>query len=123
MRFTSTFFFAAVATGAALTSRSLSGEATFYGGNLAGGTCSFSTYTLPAGVYGTALSDSNWDDAGNCGACIAVTGPSGNTITAMVYTPRFVLTTPTNVTIDCRPMPRLRREPPRSLPRRLRCAR
>lgn len=68
----------------ALTSRSLSGEATFYGGNTAGGTCSFSGYTLPSGIYGTALTSSSWDDAANCGACVAVTGPSGTVITAMV---------------------------------------
>ena len=45
--------------------RSLSGQATFYGGNVQGGTCSFSTYTLPAGLYGTALSDSNWANSYN----------------------------------------------------------
>ncbi|KAL9113413.1 MAG: hypothetical protein Q9227_002454 [Pyrenula ochraceoflavens] len=61
-----------------------SGQATFYGGNVAGGKCSFSTYTLPSGIYGTALSDANWDDAANCGACVSVTGPSGNSITAMI---------------------------------------
>jgi expansin len=75
----------ALASGAVIGKRALSGEATFYGGNLAGGTCSFSTYTLPSGIFGTALSDSNWDDAAECGACISVTGPSGNSITAMVF--------------------------------------
>ena len=61
------------------------GQATFYGGNLNGGTCSFTTMSsLPAGVYGTALSIQNWDSAANCGACVSVTGPSGNKITAMV---------------------------------------
>ncbi|GAB7351284.1 hypothetical protein MBLNU459_g1701t1 [Dothideomycetes sp. NU459] len=64
--------------------RSLSGQATYYGGNVAGGACSFSTYTLPSGLYGTALSSSNWDTSGNCGGCVAVTGPKGNTITAMI---------------------------------------
>ena len=48
-----------------------------------GGACSFSTYTLPSGIYGTALSDSNWDNSGNCGACITVTA-GGKSITAMV---------------------------------------
>lgn len=72
------------ASGAALNPRSLSGEATYYGGNVAGGACSFTTYTLPSGVFGTALSDSNWDTSGNCGSCVSVTGPSGNKITAMV---------------------------------------
>lgn len=66
------------------TSPVLSGDATFYGGNVAGGACSFSTYTIPSGLYGTALSDSNWDNAGNCGACVQVKGPSGSTITAMI---------------------------------------
>jgi len=63
--------------------RSLSGQATFYGGNVQGGMCSFSTYTLPAGLYGTALSSSNWADAYNCGGCVAV-HHGGKTITAMV---------------------------------------
>ncbi|KAG9195952.1 hypothetical protein G6011_01073 [Alternaria panax] len=60
------------------------GEATFYGGNTSGGMCSFTGYTIPAGVFGTALSDSNWDNSGNCGVCVSVTGPDGNKITAMV---------------------------------------
>ena len=63
--------------------RSLSGQATFYGGNVKGGACSFSTYTVPSGLYGTAISDSNWDNAGNCGGCVAVTY-GGKTITAMI---------------------------------------
>ncbi|KAF2654246.1 carbohydrate-binding module family 63 protein [Lophiostoma macrostomum CBS 122681] len=61
-----------------------SGEATFYGGNVSGGMCSFTGYTIPSGIYGTALSDSNWDNAGNCGACVSVTGPSGNSIKALI---------------------------------------
>ncbi|KAH7386550.1 RlpA-like double-psi beta-barrel-protein domain-containing protein-containing protein [Cadophora sp. MPI-SDFR-AT-0126] len=87
MRFTSTIAASAVvalAHGATLSKRALSGEATFYGGNVAGGMCSFSTYTLPAGVFGTALSDSNWDNSANCGACVSVTGPNGNAVTAMI---------------------------------------
>lgn len=87
MRFTSTFTVLALVVAGNCTvlgKRSLSGEATYYGGNVAGGACSFSTYTLPSGIYGTALSDSNWDNSGECGACITVTGPSGNSITAMV---------------------------------------
>ena len=63
--------------------RSNSGEATHYGGNLQGGSCGFSTMTsLPAHVYGTATA--NWDTAIHCGQCVSVTGPHGNTITAMV---------------------------------------
>lgn len=61
-----------------------SGQATFYGGNVQGGMCSFSTYTLPAGIYGTALSDSNWQGSEPCGGCVSVTGPDGNSIIAMV---------------------------------------
>ncbi|KAI4913320.1 hypothetical protein J4E85_010773 [Alternaria conjuncta] len=60
------------------------GEATFYGGNTEGGMCSFVGYTIPAGLYGTALSDSNWDNGNACGVCVSVTGPNGNKITAMV---------------------------------------
>ena len=57
--------------------------ATYYGGNVQGGTCSFSTYTLPKGLYGTALSDSNWANSANCGGCVAVSY-GGKTVTAMV---------------------------------------
>ncbi|KAL5332051.1 hypothetical protein ACEPPN_001594 [Leptodophora sp. 'Broadleaf-Isolate-01'] len=87
MRFTNTIAASAVlalAHGATLGKRALSGEATFYGGNVAGGMCSFSTFTLPAGIFGTALSDSNWDNSANCGTCVSVTGPNGNAVTAMV---------------------------------------
>ena len=77
---------AAVAAATSTTSLGspVSGEATFFSGNVAGGACSFSTYTLPSDIFGTALSDSNWDNSANCGACVSVTGPSGNNITAMV---------------------------------------
>jgi hypothetical protein len=61
------------------------GEATFYGGNTDGGKCSFTGYTIPSGIYGTAMSDSNWDNANACGQCVSVTGPDGKTkVTAMV---------------------------------------
>jgi hypothetical protein len=62
---------------------SVSGSSTFYGGNLSGGNCMFTTYTLPAGILGTAFSGQKWDNGANCGACIEVTGPSG-TVKAMV---------------------------------------
>ncbi|KAJ5906792.1 uncharacterized protein N7473_003708 [Penicillium subrubescens] len=65
-------------------SGSTSGEATFYGGNVAGGTCSFSGYTLPSGLFGTAFSGAAWNNAAECGACVSVTGPKGNTIKAMI---------------------------------------
>lgn len=60
------------------------GESTHYGGNLSGGTCSFTTLTLPAGMFGTAFSGQAWEESGVCGACLEVTGPNGNTIKAMV---------------------------------------
>ena len=85
MHFTSTLVSAAFLTLA--NAASLSGQATFYGGNVAGGACSFSTYTLPSNILGTALSDSNWDTSANCGACVSVTGPAGNSILAMVIFP------------------------------------
>jgi hypothetical protein len=67
-----------------LHARANSGRASFYGGNTQGGQCSFSTYTLPDGIYGTALSSVNFDNAAYCGACVDITGPLGNNITALV---------------------------------------
>ena len=73
---------AATSTAAAGSKR---GEATFYGGNTAGGMCSYTGYTIPAGLFGTALTDSDWDSGNACGQCVTVTGPDGKTqITAMV---------------------------------------
>ncbi|KAF9880018.1 hypothetical protein CkaCkLH20_02829 [Colletotrichum karsti] len=71
------------ASSAPISAAATSGESTFYGGNTSGGMCSFSTYTIPSGLYGTAFSGSAWSSAANCGACVKVTGPKG-TITAMV---------------------------------------
>ncbi|ROV99569.1 hypothetical protein VPNG_07724 [Cytospora leucostoma] len=69
-------------------SDAVSGTSTFYGGNLSGGTCSFTTLSkIPSGLYGTAFSGSAWDNAAECGACLKVTGPNGNSITVMVSTP------------------------------------
>ncbi|TDZ17288.1 Expansin-YoaJ [Colletotrichum orbiculare MAFF 240422] len=59
-----------------------SAVATWYGGNLDGGNCIFTGYTLPSGVLGTALSYTNYN--GNCGTCLNVKGPKGNTIKVMV---------------------------------------
>ncbi|KAI0456605.1 RlpA-like double-psi beta-barrel-protein domain-containing protein-containing protein [Xylaria acuta] len=61
----------------------VTGISTFYGGNLNGGTCSFSTYTLPSGIYGTAFSGSEWHSAAHCGACMEVTA-NGKSIIAMI---------------------------------------
>jgi hypothetical protein len=62
------------------------GQATSYEGGDVDGTCMFSTadYTLPAGIYGAALSVDNWDSAAWCGACLSVVGPSGNSVKIMV---------------------------------------
>jgi expansin len=62
------------------------GQATWYGGNLHGGACGFSTYNLLPGIYGTAMTDQDWWGSKICGACIQVTRPGGNSITAMVNT-------------------------------------
>ncbi|TDZ26420.1 Expansin-YoaJ [Colletotrichum sidae] len=60
------------------------GKSTFYGGNTSGGMCSFSTYAIPSGLFGTAFSGQAWDSAAECGACVKVTGPNGDSITAMI---------------------------------------
>ncbi|GFF31118.1 expansin-YoaJ [Aspergillus udagawae] len=64
----------------------VSGQATSYDGGDVDGTCMFSTadYTLPAGIYGAALSVDNWDSAAWCGACLSVVGPRGNSIKIMI---------------------------------------
>jgi hypothetical protein len=66
-----------------LARRAVAGKSTFYGGNVQGGTCSFSTYKLPAGLYGTAFSGQVWNSAANCGGCVKVSH-GGKSITAMV---------------------------------------
>ncbi|KAL4884134.1 RlpA-like double-psi beta-barrel-protein domain-containing protein-containing protein [Aspergillus karnatakaensis] len=60
------------------------GKATFYGGNVSGGTCSFTDYTLPSHLSGVAYSGEAWNDAAECGSCVSVTGPDGNSIKAMI---------------------------------------
>ncbi|PNS14513.1 Papain inhibitor [Sphaceloma murrayae] len=75
---------AAIVSSALERRQSSAARGTFYGGNVGGGTCSFSGYTLPSGVYGTALSGANWNNAANCGGCVSVTGPNGKKITAMI---------------------------------------
>ncbi|KJX98688.1 putative extracellular cellulase CelA/allergen Asp F7-like protein [Zymoseptoria brevis] len=61
----------------------VTGRGTYYGGNVQGGMCSFTSYTLPTGIDGTAISKLDWAGSGVCGACIKVTGPRGST-TAMI---------------------------------------
>lgn len=62
----------------------VTGKATFYGGNLSGGHCSFTTMSaIPNGMYGTAYSGQVWNSAGMCGACLKVSRGS-NSITVLV---------------------------------------
>ncbi len=76
------------------------GIASFYGGNLAGGNCLFSSYSLPSGIFGTALAGPNWNTASLCGGCLSVTGPKG-TIKVMVWSTAYM---------DAKQMGRLTRE-------------
>lgn len=70
-----------------LSAAAVSGTSTFYGGNLSGGMCSFTTMSsLPSGLYGTAFSGSDWNNAAECGSCLEVTGPNGK-IKVMVGLP------------------------------------
>lgn len=63
---------------------SVTGTASFYGGNTAGGACSFSGYTIPSNLFGTAFGGT-WD-ASQCGACVEVKNKAGKSIKAMVST-------------------------------------
>ncbi|CEL04769.1 Putative Extracellular cellulase [Aspergillus calidoustus] len=74
----------AASTSSSSSSAATTGKATFYGGNVSGGTCSFTEYTLPSDLSGVAFSGEAWDDAANCGRCVSVTGPSGNSVKAMI---------------------------------------
>ncbi|CZT51103.1 related to extracellular cellulase CelA/allergen Asp F7-like, putative [Rhynchosporium secalis] len=60
------------------------GNATFYGGNIGGGHCSFTTMgRIPNGMFGTAFSGQVWNHGGMCGSCLKVTRGS-KSITVMV---------------------------------------
>ena len=65
----------------------VAGKASYTGGNLAGGKCMLSTYQLPAGLFGTALSARVWDASYHCGECVEVSNAKGKTVTVMVSTP------------------------------------
>jgi hypothetical protein len=58
------------------------GTATYTGGNLAGGACLYYNYTLPPGLYGTAI-DLSHGTPYQCGTCLRIIGSLG-TIVAMV---------------------------------------
>lgn len=56
----------------------VNGKASHYGGNLSGGNCMLTSYTIPAGTFGTAIAISNYDNSNMCGVCLNVKGPSGS---------------------------------------------
>ncbi|TLS30453.1 hypothetical protein PpBr36_02463 [Pyricularia pennisetigena] len=53
-------------------------KASHYEGNLSGGNCMLTSYTIPAGIFGTAISNSNYDSSSMCGVCLTVKGPNGS---------------------------------------------
>lgn len=67
----------------------LRGDMTFYtdlsNTDLSKGHCSFSTYQIPAGLYGMAIPSGLYDGSSNCGAC-AMVHYGGHDIMAMVCT-------------------------------------
>jgi hypothetical protein len=54
------------------------GTATFTGGNLSGGACLYYNYTLPKGIYGTAIDLNNTPY--QCGTCLKVIGSQGSIV-------------------------------------------
>ena len=54
------------------------GQAMLTGQNTAGGTCSFSNYTLPREIYGVGIGGGNWASGNKCGTCLEVFGPGGS---------------------------------------------
>ncbi|TLD19848.1 hypothetical protein PspLS_09597 [Pyricularia sp. CBS 133598] len=56
----------------------VNGKASHYSGNLPGGNCMLTSYTIPAGMFGTAIANSNYDSSSMCGVCLNVNGPSGS---------------------------------------------
>jgi hypothetical protein len=79
------------------------------------GHCSFTGYTLPAGIFGTALSMQSWDGASQCGSCVEVTNPStGAKVKAMVS---FFLSVDHSISnaskwVDCRLVSRMSQRRP-----------
>ena len=82
MQFTQTLI--AMVAACASTASAISTDATFYNGPLSAGACGYTTYTLPSNIFGTALGASQWNGGAQCGKCVSVKGPMGNSITAMV---------------------------------------
>lgn len=69
---------AAAIFAALVTADPISGQATFTEGSVSGGTCSFTNYSLPTGIYGAGLGPANWANGSKCGACLQVEGPQGS---------------------------------------------
>ncbi|KAK8013835.1 hypothetical protein PG990_007131 [Apiospora arundinis] len=81
----------------------VTGKASYTGGNLSGGKCMLSTYKLPEGVFGTALSAKVWDTSYHCGECVKVSNSKGKSVTAMLTT-RANRNTPLSQIVDiCTP--------------------
>ena len=59
------------------------GRATFYGGNINGGNCGMTGYTLPPNYCGVAMSSVTWAASMSCGSCIQATW-KGKVIRCMV---------------------------------------
>lgn len=64
--------------------RAVAGSASFYGGNIDGGNCLLTGYTLPTGIGGTAYSGQVWNSAAMCGGCLSVTASNGVSVKVMV---------------------------------------
>ncbi|KAH8909194.1 hypothetical protein BR93DRAFT_967198 [Coniochaeta sp. PMI_546] len=62
----------------------IDGTAQMTGGNLSGGTCMFTNYTLPPGIYGSTMSGPDWNAGSMCGACLFVQGERGTIVTMVV---------------------------------------
>lgn len=60
------------------------GEGTEWGGNWSGGNCGFSMWPQPSQYPEIAISSPQWNNAGACGACIKITGPTGRTAVGIV---------------------------------------
>jgi len=87
--------FLAAAVLAALASRfdlahAVKGTSQMTGGNISGGTCMFTNYTLPAGIYGSTMAGANWDSGLLCGACLNVQSKKGSAV-VMVRTCSYIV--------------------------------
>lgn len=63
----------------------MDGTAQMTGDNLSGGTCMFTNYTLPPGIYGSTMSGPDWNAGSMCGACLFVQGERGTIVTMVSF--------------------------------------